>query len=40
MNERKKVELQITSLSNSQTEAGAFIMVLSEAGTQRNRPAR
>ncbi|HIY88352.1 MAG TPA: bifunctional nuclease family protein [Candidatus Bacteroides pullicola] len=38
MNERKKVELQITSLSNSQTEAGAFIMVLSEAGTQRKLP--
>ena len=38
MNERKKVELQITSLSNSQTEAGAFIMVLSEAGTQRSLP--
>ena len=38
MSERKKVELQVKSLNASQTEAGAFIMVLNEVGTQRSLP--
>ena len=36
MNERKKVELQVSKLSSSQTQAGAYILVLSEVGTRRD----
>lgn len=38
MNERKKVELQVSKLSSSQTQAGAYILVLSEVGTRRDLP--
>ena len=38
MNDRKKVELQVSSLSNSQTQGGAFILQLTEVGTRRSFP--
>lgn len=36
MNNRKKVELRISSLSNSQTQAGVYVLQLSEVGTRHN----
>lgn len=38
MNNRKKVELQVASLSSSQSQAGAYILLLTEIDTQRNLP--
>lgn len=36
MNNRKKVELRISSLSYSQTHAGVYVLQLSEVGTRHN----
>lgn len=38
MNERKKIELRVANLTSSQTQAGAYILVLSEVGTRRSVP--
>lgn len=35
---RKKVELQVASLSSSQSQAGAYILLLTDIDTQRNLP--
>lgn len=38
MNNREKVELQVASLSSSQSQAGAYVLLLTEMDTQRNLP--
>lgn len=35
---KKKIELQVLSISNSQTQAGAYAMVLGEIGGERHLP--
>ena len=35
---KKKIELQVLNISNSQAQAGAYALVLGEAGGERQLP--